>query len=61
MLRILNVKGGLQQASGQGRSSVPVGDGSKYSPLGNGSCEKIEIKFACGSPRPNGERGTEIV
>jgi hypothetical protein len=23
---------------------------------GEGSCEKIEIKFDCGSPRPNGER-----
>src|SRR5438093_13461036 len=27
------------------------------SPLREGSCEKIEIKFDCGSPRPNGERG----
>ena len=27
------------------------------SPPPEGSCEKIEIKFDCGSPRPNGERG----
>src|SRR2546425_3891206 len=26
-------------------------------PLALPSCEKIEIKFDCGSPRPNGERG----
>src|SRR5436190_22402031 len=26
-------------------------------PRGEGSCEKFEVKFDCGSPRPNGERG----
>jgi hypothetical protein len=27
----------------------------KNSPPPEGRCEKIEIKFDCGSPRPNGE------
>ena len=32
-------------------------DVSRFGREGQGSCEKIEIKFDCGSPRPNGERG----